>query len=66
MARHARQRWRKGYELHHVLREHALLRKVIAGLQDHPEGALRHVGEAIDEAMILSAKKFAEMSALDA
>lgn len=63
-ARHARQRWRKGYELHHVLREHALLRKVIAGLRGHPEGALRHVGEAIDEAMILSAEKFAEMSAL--
>lgn len=61
-AKHARQRWRKGYELHQVLREHALLRRVVAGLDGLDRDALRCIGEAIDEAMVISAEMFAQMS----
>lgn len=61
-AKHARQRWRKGFELHQVLREHALLRRVVADLTGLDRDALRCIGEAIDEAMVLSAEMFAQMS----
>lgn len=61
-AKHAHQRWRKGFGLHEVLREHALLRRAVAGTGHLGGGALRWVDQALDEAMILSAEKFAEMS----
>lgn len=63
-AKHARQRWRKGFELHQVLRELALLRQVVAGMRLLPEDMLRCFDEAIDEAMILSAQRFTEFGSL--
>ena len=57
---HARQRWRHGYELHEVLCELTLLRSAIADVLGDGDGLRRCIAEAIDQAMLLSAKRFAD------